>query len=47
MCSYYTPTYNEEKGECQLERDWCPCIHYYFYFIDKDVDLGLCFVFYD
>lgn len=42
MCTYYTPTYNEEKGECHLKRDWCPCIHYYFYFIDKD--LGLCFV---
>ncbi len=42
MCTYYTPTYNKEKGECHLERDWCPCIHYYFYFIDKD--LGLCFV---
>ncbi|MCK5056619.1 MAG: MarR family transcriptional regulator, partial [Candidatus Aminicenantes bacterium] len=42
MCSCYKPSYDEKKGECYLERDWCPCIHYYFYFIDKD--LGLCHV---
>ena len=42
MCSHYTPTYDEKKGECRLERDWSPTIHYYFYFIDKE--LGLCFV---
>jgi hypothetical protein len=42
LCSYYRPRYNEKTGECYLERDWCPCLHYYFYFIDKQ--LGLCYV---
>ena len=42
MCSHYRPRYNEKTGECYLERKWAPCLHYYFYFIDKV--LGLCYV---
>ena len=40
--SYYKPKYNEKRGECYLERDWAPSLHYYFYFFDKQ--LGLCHV---
>jgi hypothetical protein len=42
MCSHYKPTYNEKTGECHLKRKSSPCLHYYFYFIDKV--LGLCYV---
>jgi hypothetical protein len=42
LCSYYKPRFNEKTGKCYLERKWCPSLHYYFYFIDKE--LGLCYV---
>ena len=42
LCSYYRPRYNEITGNCHLEKKWAPSLHYYFYFIDKQ--LGLCYV---
>jgi hypothetical protein len=42
LCSYYRPRYNEMTGDCYLEKKWAPCLHYYFYFIDRQ--LGLCYV---
>ncbi len=42
VSSYYRPSYDEKTGECYLKRKWSPCLHYYFYFIDKQ--LGLCYV---
>ena len=42
LTSYYKPRYNEKTGECYLERKWSPCLHYYFYFIHKE--LGLCYI---
>jgi hypothetical protein len=42
LTSYYRARYNEKTGECYLERKWSPSLHYYFYFMDKQ--LGLCYV---
>jgi len=42
LCSYYKPKFSAITGNCYLEKKWSVCLHYYFYFIDKQ--LGLCYV---
>ena len=42
MCCFYQARYNEKTKECYLESRWGPCLHYYFYIMDKE--LGMCYV---
>jgi hypothetical protein len=37
----YSPWHNKETGKTYFKPDQTKCLHYYFYFIDKE--LGLCF----
>jgi len=39
-CSSFKPWYDKAKGTTYLKPDSGRCLHYYFYFIDRD--LGLC-----
>ena len=41
-CSTYKPWHDKASGKTFLRPDDGRCLHYYFYFIDKD--LGLCYV---
>lgn len=41
-CNTYKPWHNKETGKTYLKPDTGKCLHYYFYFIDKE--LGLCYV---
>jgi len=37
----YSPWHDKEEGKTHFKPDTTKCLHYYFYFIDRD--LGLCF----
>jgi hypothetical protein len=39
-CSTYTPWHDKQTGKTYLRSDEGKCLHYYFYFIDKDLGLG-------
>jgi hypothetical protein len=41
-CPSYRPWYDKQTGETFLKPTSGKCLHYYFYFIDKD--LGLCYL---
>lgn len=41
-CTSFRPWHDKKKGETFLVAREAKCLHYYFYFIDKD--LGLCFL---
>jgi hypothetical protein len=41
-CPAYKPWHNKKTGKTYLIGDTSKCLHYYFYFIDKD--LGLCYM---
>ncbi|MCL5269362.1 MAG: MarR family transcriptional regulator [bacterium] len=41
-CSSYTPWHDKKTGRTFLKGDSGKCLHYYFYFIDRD--LGLCYL---
>ena len=41
-CSSYRPWHDKESGRTFLKFDSSKCLHYYFYFIDRD--LGLCYL---
>lgn len=41
-CQSYKPWHNKTTGKTFLKPDSGKCLHYYFYFIDKE--LGLCYV---
>jgi hypothetical protein len=41
-CPSYTPWHDKPSGRTFLRGDTGKCLHYYFYFIDRD--LGLCYV---
>jgi hypothetical protein len=38
-CDTYKPWHNKQTGETALKPDWGKCLHYYFYFIDKELGL--------
>jgi hypothetical protein len=41
-CATYKPWHNKQTGKTYLVPEDGKCLHYYFYFIDKE--LGLCYV---
>ena len=41
-CNTYKPWHNKETGRTYLKPDQSKCLHYYFYFLDKE--LGLCYL---
>lgn len=41
-CSSYKPWHDKKSGRTYLKGDTGRCLHYYFYFIDKE--LGLCYL---
>ena len=41
-CSSYKPWHDKQTGRTFLKPDSGKCLHYYFYFMDKE--LGLCYV---
>ena len=41
-CNSYRPWHDKESGRTFLKFDSSKCLHYYFYFIDRD--LGLCYL---
>lgn len=41
-CNTYKPWHDKETGRTYLKPDQSKCLHYYFYFLDKD--LGLCYL---
>jgi hypothetical protein len=41
-CTTYQPWHDKQSGRTYLRYDDGKCLHYYFYFIDKD--LGLCYL---
>ncbi|MCD4692000.1 MAG: hypothetical protein K8R79_03715 [Calditrichales bacterium] len=41
-CASYKPWHDKETGRTFLKYDTAKCLHYYFYFIDKDY--GLCYM---
>jgi len=41
-CNTYKPWHDKESGKTFLKFDKSKCLHYYFYFIDKDY--GLCYM---
>lgn len=41
-CQTYRPWYDKHLGRACLKFDTAKCLHYYFYFIDRE--LGLCYV---
>lgn len=41
-CTSFRPWHNKQTGETYLRYRSAKCLHYYFYFIDKD--LGLCYL---
>jgi hypothetical protein len=41
-CSTYTPWHDKETGRTFLKYDTSKCLHYYFYFIDREY--GLCYM---
>ena len=41
-CNSYKPWHDKESGRTFLKPDGGKCLHYYFYFIDRD--LGLCYL---
>jgi hypothetical protein len=41
-CTSYTPWHDKQTHKTVLKSDSGKCLHYYFYFIDKD--LGLCYL---
>lgn len=45
QCNTYKPWHDKTTGKTFLKFDWSKCLHYYFYFIDKE--LGLCYSVYD
>ena len=42
LCSSYKPWHDKQTGRAFLKPDSGECLHYYFYFMDKE--LGLCYV---
>ena len=38
-CDTYKPWHNKQTGETALRPDWGKCLHYYFYYIDKELGL--------
>lgn len=42
QCNTYKPWYDKSSGKTFLKFDQSKCLHYYFYFIDKE--LGLCYL---
>jgi len=38
-CDTYKPWHNKQTGQTGLRPDWGKCLHYYFYFIDKELGL--------
>jgi hypothetical protein len=40
LCPTYKPWYDKPSGRTFLKPDTAKCVHYYFYFIDKDLGLG-------
>ena len=42
QCSTYKPWHDKTTGKTSLHFDKSKCLHYYFYFIDKE--LGLCYL---
>lgn len=42
LCSTYSPWHDKTTGKTYFKNDQTKCLHYYFYFIDKE--LGLCFL---
>ena len=42
VCYTYAPWHDKERGRTFFKNDQTKCLHYYFYFIDRE--LGLCFV---
>ena len=45
QCNTYKPWHDKTTGKTFLKFDRSKCLHYYFYFIDKE--LGLCYSVYD
>ncbi|MCR4430988.1 MAG: hypothetical protein NUV45_08240 [Tepidanaerobacteraceae bacterium] len=41
-CNTYKPWHDKASGKTYLKPDTSKCLHYYFYFIDKE--LGLCYL---
>ena len=41
-CNTYKPWHDKESGKTFLKYDTSKCLHYYFYFIDKEY--GLCYL---
>lgn len=42
VCNTYSPWHDKTTGKTFFKNDQTKCLHYYFYFIDRE--LGLCFV---
>ena len=42
ICNTYKPWHDKTTGKTFLKPDTSKCLHYYFYFIDKE--LGLCYL---
>jgi hypothetical protein len=40
VCPTYKPWYDQPSGRTFLKPDTAKCVHYYFYFIDKELGLG-------